>query len=417
MEVLPLFKNNKEKKYFFFVVFLVFTFNLYLIFINYQNFKEEEVFQTDAIILNIYKKKNHQILKIKTDNFICFTSTNLETKYKKLQEINLYLITKKISYYSFLKGFYTKNFNLKLLPHKDTLKHNIYDKINTQHINKDLSSVFTALFLAIPIENNIRTLCTNLGISHLIAISGFHLGIMALVLYYLLNLIYKPFHQKYIPYRNKKFDLTIIIIIILFGYLLLTDLVPSLLRAFTMFIFSIFILRNNIKLLSFETLFIIVLLIIAIFPKLLFSLSLWFSITGVFYIFLFIKYFKDLNKYIQFIIFNFWIYLAINPIVHYFFGTTTYEQLYSPILTVLFTVFYPITALLHIIGYGGILDGIILLGLDMEIKSYELFTPIWFFTIYLIVSFYSIISKKGFITLNILFVLFNLWLFLFNINQ
>ena len=412
MEVLPLFKNNKEKKYFFFVVFLVFTFNLYLNFINYQNFKDEEVFKTDATILNIYKKENYQVLKLKTKNFICFTSANLVTSYKKLQEINLYLITKDISYYQFLNRFYTKNFNLKILPLKNSVKQNIYNKIDAQHINKDLSSTFLALFLAVPIENNVRNICANLGISHLIAISGFHLGIISLVLYYILNLIYKPLHQKYLPYRNKKFDLTLMIIVILFGYLMLTDLVPSLLRAFTMFIFGIFLLRNNIKLLSFETLLIVVLLIIALFPKLLFSLSLWFSVLGVFYIFLFIKYFKNLNRYIQFIIFNFWIYLAINPIIHYFFGTTAYEQLYSPILTILFTVFYPLTAFLHLIGYGGIFDDIITQGINMEIKSYELFTPVWFFIIYLLISFYAIISKKGFILLNIFFILYNLWLFL-----
>ena len=258
-----------------------------------------------------------------------------------------------------------------------------------------------------------RDIFAKYGISHLIAISGFHLGVISLVLYFIFNLLYKPIHQKYFPYRNKRFDILIFISLILFSYLLFTNLVPSLLRAFMMFVFGIFLLRNNIKLLSFETLFIIVLIIITLFPKLLFSLSLWFSVAGVFYIFLFIQYFNNLNKYIQLIIFNFWIYLAINPVTHYFFGTTSLEQLYSPLLTLLFTIFYPLTAFLHIIGFGGLFDNILINFLDAQIDSSELFTPLWFFTIYLFFSFTAILYKYSFYLLNILFILFSSYLYLF----
>lgn len=88
----------------------------------------------------------------------------------------------------------------------------------------------------------------------------------------------------------------IITIITLFCYLFLTNMVPSLLRAFIMFFLAFIFLRSNVKVLSFQTLLITFLIIVTIYPKYIFSISLWFSVTGVFYIFLYIKYFKNLPK-------------------------------------------------------------------------------------------------------------------------
>ena len=414
MEALPLFKNNKERLYFYFIVIFIFCINLYINYQNYKSFKTNEVFQTDATILNIYNKKSYSVLKLKTKEFICFTATNTNNDFQKLQTIDIFLITKNISFYQYLNQFYTKSFNISILNTDNTIKYKISNTIYAQHNNSNnsyISSLYSALFLAIPLEPQLRDIAASFGVSHLIAISGFHLGVIAFVLYFIINLIYKPIQQNFLPFRNKKYDILLLTICAMFCYLIFVDLVPSLIRAFTMFVFGIFLLRNNIKLLSFETLFIIVCIIIAIFPKLLFSLSLWFSVAGVFYIFLFIKYFKELNRYIQFILFNFWIYLAINPITHYFFDTTSIEQLYSPIITILFTIFYPLTALLHLIGEGSFFDTILLdiINLDIEIK--KLFTPLWFFIVYILISLSSIFSKKGFILLNLLFLLFNIWLY------
>ncbi len=413
MEPISLFKTNKDKFYFLTLCLIIFFTNIFLYFLDYKKFSSEEIYQTKATILNIYPKQNYQVLKLETDNFTCFTSANKEQTYIKLQNIDIYLVSKNISFYKYLKGFYTKSFNLISLSIENSNKITIDNFISSQHNNKNIASLYSALFLAIPIDSNLRDIFANYGISHLIAISGFHLGVISLVLYFIFNLLYKSIHQNYFPYRNKRFDILICISLILFSYLLFTNLVPSLLRAFMMFIFGIFLLRNNIKLLSFETLFIIVLIIITLFPKLLFSLSLWFSVAGVFYIFLFIQYFNKLNKYIQLIVFNFWIYLAINPITHYFFGTTSIEQLFSPFLTILFTIFYPLTAFLHIIGLGGLFDDILINFLDIQMDNYEIFTPFWFFILYLFFSFGSIINKYFFYILNLLFILFSGYLYLF----
>jgi competence protein ComEC len=323
----------------------------------------------------------------------------------------MFVVTQKINFHSYLKGFYTKSFNITKLENLTSKKEYIYNTIASQHSSKSITSLYSALYLATPLNSQIRELASNLGISHLIAISGFHLGLMSLVLYFIIHLLYSKIHKVFVPYRNKRFDIMIIVTIILFAYLLFLDFPASLLRAFVMFVFALFLLRSNIKLISFETLFIISIFIIALFPKLLFSLSLWFSIAGVFYIFLFLKYFNNIHKYLQFFMFNFWIFLAINPIVHYFFPTTTIEQLYSPILTILFSLFYPVSVLLHFLNLGGILDGLLQYLIHVDIKSIEVYTPLWVFVTYLLISFFSIFNKKFFIVLNIYLILYNVWLF------
>ncbi len=412
MEHLPLFKNIKERNYFFLFIFFLFLINIYFTFLEYQKFTTNEVFKTKAQIVNIYEKENYNVLKISTDNFTFFTSSSKNSSYNILQNISIFIVTKDISFYEYLKGFYTKSFNITLLEHNKSLKNNIYNFINEQHQDKSIASLFNALFLATNVNNNIRQMCSNFGISHLVAISGFHLGVISLVLYFVLHLLYTKIHQNFFPYRNKRFDIMLVISSILFCYLLFVDLVPSLLRAFVMFLFGLFLLRNNIKLLSFETLFIVVITIIALFPKLLFSLSLWFSVAGVFYIFLFLHYFKDINKYIQLILFNFWIYLSMNPIVHYFFDTTAIEQLYSPLFTLLFTIYYPLIALLHILNIGGLFDSFIVYLLHYPIEPSSIATPLWFFIFYISISILSIFQKKSFLILNFSFILFNLFLFI-----
>ncbi|MEA2049522.1 MAG: ComEC/Rec2 family competence protein [Campylobacterota bacterium] len=412
MDSLSLFKTNKERLYFLFILFVIFVYNVSVYYVEFREFKDEEIYKTDAIVLNIYDKKSYKVLKLQSNDFVCFTSTIDDINLNKLDNINIYLLTENITFFNYLQGFYTKNFNITKLISKNNLKKDIRNYIYNQHENKTIASLYTALFLAIPVSKDLRELFSQYGVSHLVAISGFHLGIISLVLYFIFTIIYSPIHQNYFPYRNKRLDILIIITTILFLYLIFLNIVPSLLRAFVMFVFGIFLLRNNIKLFSFESLLIITLVILALFPKLLFSLSLWFSIMGVFYILLFVQYFKNLNKYMQIILFNFWLYLAVNPITHYFFGITAYEQLLSPILTILFTIFYTSTILLHILNFGNLFDIFLLDIFSHSITHLEIFTPVWFFVLYLIVSIASIFNRYLFYLLNILFIGFNLYIYI-----
>ncbi len=383
---------------------------------NYLEFKKEIFYETTADVVNIYKKENNCLLRLKTKDFTVFTSTN-NTIIKQNDIVRISLITSNISFFDYLKGFLTKNFRIeKLNNQKSTIQVVLSEYIVSQHQNTTMSMLYNALFLAIPPSKELINFFNDYGMSHLIAISGYHLGVLSAIFYFILNAAYSKIHQTYLPYRNKRVDISMVVIAILFLYLILIDLVASFLRSFIMFVFGFLLLRSNIKILSFENLLITVLFILAFFQEYLFSVSLWFSVAGVFYIFLFIQYYKDMNKYLLFFFFNFWIFMAVNPITQYFFGAVSLYQLASPFLGLIFTIFYPLSLLLHLIGYGCVFDEYILMWFNIDVYSIELFASVYFVIPYILLSVYAIWSSVAFRIVEISFVIFNLWLFVTLLN-
>lgn len=399
-----------------FLTFLIFilVLNIKYHYNNFIEFKQNELYATTAQVLNVYPKEDYFVLKLQTSTFDFYTSSKQSNQLKQFDEINTTIITSKISFIDYLKGFYAPSINTYKIGEIKNFKTEISNYVASQHENELFKELYNALFFAVPISKELRNICANFGISHLIAISGFHLGVIAFVVYWLSYLPYSYFHSRYFSYRNKKYDILLLTAVILFCYLLFTSLVPSFLRAFVMFILGLLLLRNHIKLFSFETLLITLLLILAFFPKYIFSISLWFSIAGVFYIFLFFEYFKQLPKVGQFVLFNAWIYLAMNPITNFFFGTTSYLQLTSSFLTLLFTFFYPVVALLHLLGFGGVFDEYLLKMFQLEAYSSEVLTPLWFLSFYVLFSLLAIKKKAFFVVLNILLVGFTCYIFYIN---
>uniref|UniRef100_UPI00404874A9 ComEC/Rec2 family competence protein n=1 Tax=Aliarcobacter sp. TaxID=2321116 RepID=UPI00404874A9 len=391
---------------------LIFLISLSIEYSKYLDLTSEEIYETEVEVLNIYEKINDDIFRLRADDFEFFTKIENSEQITKGDILNIAIVSKYISFYDYLKGFYAKSIYFDKLDKKYSFKHKIIDKINSNHNDLIIQELFQALFLAIPISKELREICTNYGISHLIALSGFHLAVLSFVIYWIFYFPYSYFHSKYFLYRNKKFDLLMITIFFLFSYLILTGVVASLLRAFVMFVLAIFLLRSNIKIVSFMTLFFTFLIVISIFPKFLFSLGFWFSIIAVFYIFLFIKYFENLNKYSQLILFNFWMFLVFNPIVHFYFPQTSYEQFLSPIITIFFTFFYPFEIFAHLFDFAIYFDDLIKKFLYWEMYVYEVKTPFYFFIVYLVFSLASIFYKKAFWLLNILMIIFNIYLYI-----
>jgi competence protein ComEC len=417
LEPLKLINNKKEWLYLFIIFLLFFSFNSYKEYNNFKEFSSDEIYQTSGKVLNIFpdkdQTKNTNIAKIETANFTFFTSIPNTIELKQSNHIEFIVVSQKVTFYDFVKGFFAPTFNVELLPSNPTIIENINQTILAQHQNSLIGNLFNTLFFATSLNKELQNLCAIYGISHIVAISGFHLGIISFVLFFIFNLLYSPIHQKYFPYRNKKVDILILISVILFLYLLAINLVPSFLRSFLMFLFGLFLLRSNIKLFSFISLFLVILIIIALYPKLLFSLSLWFSVAGVFYIFLYIQYFNTLNKYLSFLLFNFWIFFAINPITHFFFGTTSIIQLLSPLITIGFIIFYPIELFLHLIGYGDILDNLIYIWINTNPSSMIFLTPTFIFIGHIIISFLAVQYRIWFYVLNLDILIFNSYLYYF----
>ena len=401
---------NKKLALIFFLIF-IFLINLSIEYNKYLDFIDEEVYEVKAEVLNIYEKPKNNILRLKTQNFDFFTNIDKSEEVKKSDMLSIAIISLNISFYDYLKGFYATTIYFDKIEKTPKFIDKIIEKINSNHEDEMIKELFQTLFLGTTISKELRDICTNYGISHVIALSGFHLAVLSFTIYWVLYFPYSFFHQKYFSYRNKKYDLILISLVILFYYLILTDIIPSLLRAFVMLILTIYFLRSNIKIVSYTNLFFTFLIVIALFPKFLFSLGFWFSIIAVFYIFLFIQYFKNLNKYFQIIFFNVWMFLVFNPIVHFYFPQTTYEQFLSIIINILFPIFYVFEIVAHIFGFAIYFDGFIKDFLSYKMNVFSVETPFYFLLIYMIFSLISVFNKKAFWILNILLITFNLYVY------
>lgn len=395
-----------------FILFFALLINILLEYSKYLEFIDEEVFETKVEVLNIYQKDDFDILKLKTSNFEFFTNMPKNEEIKRFDLLNILIVSRNIDFIDYLKGFYTKTIYFDELQKEQTFKDKIIKNIENNHQDEKIIELFNALFLAVPVSKELRDVITAYGIAHVVALSGFHLVVLSFVIYWILYFPYKFFQDRYFPYRNRKLDILLITIAILFYYLILTDIVPSLLRAFVMFCLGIYLLRSNIKILSYMTLFYTFLIVIAFYPKYIFSIGFWFSIFAVFYIYLFIQYFKNYNKWLLFIFFNIWMFLIFNPIVHYYFPQTSYEQFYSIPITIFFNFFYPAEIFAHIFGFSDYFDEYLKIFIEYKIFVYEVFTPLYFYILYLFVSFLSIWSKKAFILLNLLMIGFNIYMYL-----
>ena len=407
-------KIQISKNSLFFTLFLLFVFMINILFnyLSYKELKKEYIFETKAEVLNIYPKEKFDVIKLKGDGFEFFASFSKDENIKKLDFLNVVFDTRNITFYTYLKGFFTKILYFERGEKNNSVKEKIIKNIEENHDDFMIRELFNALFLAIPVSSQLRDIITAYGIAHVVALSGFHIVVLSFVIYWILYFPYSFLQNRYFPYRNRRFDILLITMAILFYYLLLTDIVPSLLRAFVLFSLGLYLLRSNIKVISYLTLFYTFLIVIALFPQYIFNIGFWFSIFAVFYIYLFIQYFKNGNKILLYIFFNIWMFLIFNPIVHFFFAQTAIEQFYSIPITIFFTIFYPLEIVAHIFDFSIYFDKFLKIFLENKIYVYEVFTPLYFFILYILFSFFSIWSKKSFFILNILMIGFNFYLYI-----
>lgn len=411
MEKAPLFLTKKEAVFFLIGLVCAFCLSLSFEYYKFSQIKRNPVFTTNAKILGIYDKysksgKKYQLLKLRTKHFDFYSfskPTNLSINDKVLVKFP----TEKITFYKYLKSFFIQIYSLQLL-HK-SFPDFLHVNVSKQHNSVQMQELFLALFFAKPYSKELRFKISQWGIAHLVAISGFHLGILSTILFFLLKPIYTFFQDKFFPYRNAYADLAFIVFILLGVYVYYINVVPSILRAYVMSIVGFLLFAKNIKLLSFSTLFLCIGIILVFFPKLLFSVSFFFSVMGVFFIYLFLHYFAFLNKYLIFFLLNFWVYVLMLPVVHYFFDIFTFYQLLSPLISMLFVLFYPIELFLHVTSFGGIFDVWIGKFLEVPMSIYSLHVSLWHLLIYLLFSLLAIRFKSlafalPFIAMFILFI-------------
>lgn len=392
----PQLFRGRDYLYALLLFFLLFLLSLSIQFFFYKKLSSNEDATLTCKVINQYEKSkgshSYYILKLDCDNTLVYTAKGIYIGDLMGKKITAVLTLNKLDFLGYLKGFYAKS---KILHVEDDngFKVKLNALICAQHQNDDIATIYKALYTAAPQDKELRQKLSSLGISHLMAISGFHLGVLSAVLFFLFGLLYKPLQKRYFPYRFGSRDLFAIVALFLFLYVWFLDFTPSLLRSFTMLIIGYLLYDRGVKVISMQTLLLTVLLLIALLPKLLFSIGFWLSVSGVFYIFLFVIHVGGMKKIAIFLLLPIFVYIAMLPFSLYIFGIFSLWHPLSILWTTLFTLFYPLSIVLHLIGFGGVFDGWLLKLLVLGENSVSLHVSGFFFYLHVSLSLLAVRYK------------------------
>ncbi|NOZ90678.1 MAG: ComEC/Rec2 family competence protein [Epsilonproteobacteria bacterium] len=417
LEKPKLFLDFKEVLVVVVLFFILFGVRLGVLYSEYRDFISKPFYYTYVDVLQQYQKhkngRDYTVLRVYSPsldlNF--FTSTyRVDTLIDKRVRLKLFP-SKNITFFDYLSTFYISSEVNSISSKSQDFRSILSRYIANQHTQKDIADFYQAIFLAKPLPKNLRESISKLGISHLIALSGFHLAILSGILFFLLRPIYHALQQRYFPYRFDLIDIGFVVLLILGCYVWFVDSPASLIRSYIMMLVGWIVVIMGIELVSFEFLAIIVMILLLFIPKMLFSLAFWFSVLGVFYIFLLIKRVGDIGKVWMTLIISFGIFVLMLPIIHLIFPTTTTLQLLSPILSLGFSIFYPFTILAHVLGVGWIFDSwlVKLFGLHGDVMDITI--PYYYGVLYIVLSIGAIFSRWLFYLLCLVAMIFMIYIY------
>ncbi len=373
---------GREYFHFFLLSLTLLLFSLSMEFYHYTTLTQFDDAVIEVDVLKHYTKsrdgKKYEVLKLQTEEGAKFYITS-KSPLKGLvgYRSKVWVNTKYISFMEYIKGFATTGRIVSISRSKaDTFK--LGDALNTIHKDQEISQIYGALFFALPLSSSLQNRFSMLGVSHLLAISGFHLGVLSFILFTLLRLPYMQLQKHLFPFRHRNRDLFLLVALLLGAYLLFLGDVASLLRAYVMLIVGYVLHDRGMKIVSMQTLFITLVLLLSLWPRLFFSMGFWLSVSGVYFIFLYLRYFSELPKYVSFIAVPVWVYLMMTPIALVLFGNYSLYHPLSIVWSILFTLFYPLALFLHLVGYGDGLDSLLYFFLVSDLNGEHFsFEVIW----------------------------------------
>lgn len=418
LEKPKLFPERKTFIWFLVTLLLLLLLHLSLLYGRYKAFINKPFYYTNATVLHAYKKskndKSYTVLKLKSsEGFTFYTTSHRKENFNHKQLRVQMFPNETISFSDYLGTFYVKSKIKNEEKILQTKKDVLLSKVTLQHDSKEMASFYNAIFFATPLDKTLRDKIALLGVSHLVALSGFHLGILWALVYGLLLLLYRPLQQKFFPYRHALFDVGAVTMAVLGCYVWFVDFPPSLLRSYAMAFVGWAVLLLGMELVSFGFLAMVFLLLLVLFPSLLVSLAFWLSVAGVFYIFLLLHYTKGWNKWlISFMVIPIGIFILMLPVVHGIFAMTSGYQLLSPLLSLLFIPFYPVVMGLHLLGTGNIFDPVLLWIFNLPSGGVEKLLPWWAVLVYVVVSVGAIWYRKLFYVVLGLAIGYSVYLFI-----
>lgn len=375
---------------------------------KYANLPFESPSEIQAQVLLQYIKtkaekpdKPYTVMKLSSQGHIFYITSRDDLKDLQGRFVRVYgKVDKRCDFVDYFKSCFFIAFSISLMPKRE-FSAPLKDYFASQHKSAIQTSLFGALFFADSLSKQWREVANRLGLAHIIAISGFHLGVLSAFLFAIFAPPYRFLQRRFFSYRNEFYDLGAIILLFMCGYLVLLDFTPSFLRALVAGAIGFLLLFWGLEIINFKLLGLVGLICIALFPTALFSIGFILSMAGVFYIFLFVKHCPKIPIFWYFVAFNVVIFFSITPLVHYFFPYFSPYQLVSVPVSVGFVAFFPLMIILHIFGFGGIFDKWLDMVVSAEIPSIDYYLSLPLTLCYVALSLSAIVSKKCYVAMLI----------------
>ena len=402
IEKVPLFSDRREILLASFLWIFLLLIHLFWLHQRYQHFIDPPFYYTHGIVLQSFPKGSgngaYRILKIRSDDGLTFYTKSYRPEELSGKRVRLQLFPERVGFLEYLKGPYLPSRIKGVNEEEGRLLPLLQRLVERQHSRADAAAFYNAIFFALPLDRDLRQKIAALGASHLVALSGFHLGILWGGVFLLLSPLYRLFQSRYFPWRYSLLDIGALSLLLLAGYLWLTGPPPSLLRSYAMLALGWSALLLGIELLSFTFLAVVTALLLLLDPRLALSLGFWLSVAGVFYIYLLLRYWGEGSKWLfALLVMPVGIYLAMLPIVHGIFPAVSPWQWLSPLLSLLFTLFYPLTLFLHLFGLGGLFDNGLLWLWNLPGPAETKTLPLWYSLLYLTLSLAAIRYRWAFV--------------------
>lgn len=399
------------------VLVLIFVARVGWEYYKYANLPFESPSEIQAQVLLQYIKtkaekpdKPYTVMKLSSQGHIFYITSRDDLKDLQGRFVRVYgKVDKRCDFVDYFKSCFFIAFSISLMPKRE-FSAPLKDYFASQHKSAIQTSLFGALFFADSLSKQWREVANRLGLAHIIAISGFHLGVLSAFLFAIFAPPYRFLQRRFFSYRNEFYDLGAIILLFMCGYLVLLDFTPSFLRALVAGVIGFLLLFWGLEIINFKLLGLVGLICIAFFPTALFSIGFILSMAGVFYIFLFVKHCPKIPIFWYFVAFNITIFFSITPLVHYFFPYFSPYQLVSIPVSVGFVAFFPLMIILHIFGFGGIFDKWLDMVVSAEIPSIDYYLSLSLTLCYVVLSLCAIFSKKCYVAMLIFALCF--WGFL-----
>lgn len=395
-----IFTNLKEWIIFFIFLGGVLFYNLFSAYKDYKSYQQPDAYEIRGEVkIQYLKEKNDKkyfVLKLQDSKNYTFYLTSFEDlKDITYRKVRVYGKIGRCSFWKFLKSCYFQAYKISLLPDKD-YKKPLRGFIDKQHEDLNSAILYKALFFGDGVNLEWRNFSNVTGIAHLIAISGFHLGVLSGILFVLFSLFYRFFQKHYFTYRNIFYDLGFLVLLCMYGYLVFLDYQPAFFRAFLMALLGYVFYFSGVKILSFKMLGIVVGICLAVFPSFIFNIGFILSASGVFFILLFVKYIPKKRWWSYVLWFDICIFLLMGIVVHFYFPYFSPYQFVSILISLMFVIYFPVVLITHIFGIGGIFDRVYIEALKFDIPFIEFYAPWYLLVFYMFLCVFAIFSKKFF---------------------